>query len=598
MTRRLLGRGGARLVRGRRSPRAAASPRLARGPPTTIQAEPSGESATLTYFNRPIVVLRARVLARGPAERAAGAARILEGLAAQGVTGPVDAQPFEPGFLIRVGTRVVVGLAPPDVDDLSGDTLEGITREAVARLQQALTEAHEARTPGVLLRAVALALIVLAAGVLALWGISRSRRAAARRLIELAEKTAAKRGVASAEALRATRALHVERRFVNAVALLLDAMIVYAVVTFVLRRFPYTRPWGESMRGFLIDTAQTLSLNAAHAFPGLFTVVLILVLARLFTRLIAAYFNAVEAGRLDPPPWMHPETAQPTRRLITAGTWLFAIVVAYPYLPGSETEAFKGVSVFVGLMFTLGSAGIVQHVMSGFMITYSRALRVGDFVKIGDVEGTVTQIGILSTKVRTPRREEITIPNAVVTAQTTVDYSRFAPGEGVMTPTSVTIGYDTPWRQIEALLLAAAERTRRHPARAAADRDPGVARRLLRQVRADGVPRTAGAEGPVAASAAREHPGSVQRIRRPDHVAELRSGSVRRRRSWRRRIGTRSRRLGRPTSRPVVYMASSSEDDSIESSTATGTRAVIVVPAPGHDLTSSSPWTRSSRSRM
>jgi small-conductance mechanosensitive channel len=445
----------------------AAGPSTSPGPgPTTIQAEPSGESATLTYFNRPIVVLRARVLARGPAERASGAARILEGLAAQGVTGPVDAQPFEPGFLIRVGTRGVVGLAPPDVDDLSGDTLEGITRDTVARLQQALAEAHEARTPGVLLRAVALSLIVLTAGLLLLWGISRSRRAAARRLIALSEKAAAKRGVASAEALRATRALEVERRVVNAVALLLDALIVYAVVTFVLRRFPYTRPWGESMRGFLIDTVQSLGLSFAHAFPGFFTVALILVLARLLTRLIAAYFNAVEAGRLNPPPWMHPETAQPTRRLITAGTWLFAIVVAYPYLPGSETEAFKGVSVFVGLMFTLGSAGIVQHVMSGFMITYSRALRVGDFVKIGDVEGTVTQIGILSTKVRTPRREEITIPNAVVTAQTTVDYSRVAPGEGVMTPTSVTIGYDTPWRQIEALLLAAADRTpgiRREP---------------------------------------------------------------------------------------------------------------------------------------
>jgi small-conductance mechanosensitive channel len=434
--------------------------------PTTIQAEASGESATLTYFNRPIVVLRARVLGRGPAERASGAARILEGLASQGVTGPVDAQPFEPGFLVRVGTRVVVGLAPPDVDDLSGETLEGITRETVARLQQALTEAHEARTPGVLLWALALSLIVLTAGLLLLWGLSRGRRAAARRLITLSEKTAAKRGVASAEALRATRALDIERRFVNAVAILLDALIVYAVVTFVLRRFPYTRPWGESLRGFLIDTVQSLGLSAAHAFPGFFTVALILVLARLFTRLIAAYFNAVESGRLDPPPWMHPETAQPTRRLITAGTWLFAIVVAYPYLPGSETEAFKGVSVFVGLMFTLGSAGIVQHVMSGFMITYSRALRVGDFVKIGDVEGTVTQIGILSTKVRTPRREEITIPNAVVTAQTTVDYSRVAPGEGVMTPTSVTIGYDTPWRQIEALLLAAADRTpgiRREP---------------------------------------------------------------------------------------------------------------------------------------
>jgi len=185
----------------------------------------------------------------------------------------------------------------------------------------------------------------------------------------------------------------------------------------------------------------------------------ILVLARLFNRLIAAYFNAVEAGRIEPPPWMHPETAQPTRRLVTVGVWLFAIVVAYPYLPGAETEAFKGVSVFVGLMFTLGSAGIVQHVMSGFMITYSRAIRVGDFVRLGDVEGTVTHIGILSTKVRTPRREEITIPNAVVTSNIAIDYSRFAQTDGVMTSTSVTIGYDTPWRQVEALLLAAAERT-------------------------------------------------------------------------------------------------------------------------------------------
>jgi small-conductance mechanosensitive channel len=231
------------------------------------------------------------------------------------------------------------------------------------------------------------------------------------------------------------------------------------VTTFVLRRFPYTRPWGESMRGFFLDTLTSLGLAVAHALPGLFTVAVILLIARIMTRAIAFYLSRVEEGRIEAPAWMHRETAQPTRRLLTALIWAFSIVVAYPYLPGSETDAFKGVSVFLGLMFTLGSAGIVQHVMSGFMITYSRALRVGDFVKIGEVEGTVTHLGILSTKVRTPRREEITIPNAVVTAQTTIDYSRFAQTDGVMTSTSVTIGYDTPWRQVEALLLAAAECT-------------------------------------------------------------------------------------------------------------------------------------------
>ena len=101
--------------------------------------------------------------------------------------------------------------------------------------------------------------------------------------------------------------------------------------------------------------------------------------------------------------------------------------MAYPYLPGSQTDAFKGVSVFLGLMITFGSSGLVNQVMSGFMITYSRALRLGDFVRIGDVEGTVTHLGVLSTKVKTRLAAKRSLfPNAVVVSQTTTDYSRFA----------------------------------------------------------------------------------------------------------------------------------------------------------------------------
>ena len=170
------------------------------------------------------------------------------------MTGPVAAQTVEGGALITVGFRPVFGVVVPDIDPLSGETLEDAVSQTVARLQQALDEAGEARRPGVLVRAVALAIVALAAGVLALWGISRSRRAAAQRLIDLSAKTAARTGVASAEALRASRVLQVERRLVNGIAFILYALILYVVVTFVLRRFPYTRPWGESMRGFLIDT--------------------------------------------------------------------------------------------------------------------------------------------------------------------------------------------------------------------------------------------------------------------------------------------------------------------------------------------------------
>ncbi len=116
-------------------------------------------------------------------------------------------------------------------------------------------------------------------------------------------------------------------------------------------------------------------------------------------------------------------------------------------------------SVFVGLMVTFGSSGIVNQIMSGFMITYSRALRVGDFVRIGDNEGVVSHLGVLSVKMKTLRREDVTIPNAVVVSQTATDFSRFGESEGVFTATSVTIGYDAPWRQVESLLLQAAERT-------------------------------------------------------------------------------------------------------------------------------------------
>ena len=272
---------------------------------------------------------------------------------------------------------------------------------------------------------------------------------------------------------------------------------------------------------------------------------IIFCIARFAARLIGLWFNAVERGRLTPR-WIYPETAQPTRRLLTGLLWVFAIVVAYPYLPGSQTDAFKGVSVFLGLMVTFGSSGLVNQIMSGFMITYSRALRSGDFVRIGDVEGTVTHLGVLSTKVKTLRQEEVTIPNAVVVAQTTTDYSRPSDTEGVFTPTSVTIGYDAPWRQVHSLLLLAAERTaglRREPnpiVLQTALEDFYVKYTLLvclerQQSRLDHPGR-----------AAREHPGPLQRARRADHVAELRPRSRGAESGAERRL---VRRAGRPRSR-------------------------------------------------
>src|SRR3954469_9950741 len=418
-----------------------------------IVGERTGQSATVSFTNRPIVVFRARVAGRTPQERALGGGRLLHDLLAQGVTGPVIAKPFENGAMITVASRGVLLLTSADVDELAGETLDGVAAQTVDRLRQAFAEAEEARRPRVLLLAAATALIAIAAGVLALWVIGHGRRFAVRLL-----DTLARRPIASLDEESAARIRDLQGRVVRALFTGIDLVVVYGVTTFVLRQFPYTRPWGESMSGFLLSTAETLGLGGVRALPGLFTAALILVGARFLINVAGAWFTAVEHGRVRAR-WIHPETAQATRRLTTALVWLLAIVVAYPYMPGSQTEAFKGLSVFLGLMVTFGSSGLVNQIMSGFMITYSRSLRVGDFVKIGDVEGTVTHLGVLSTKVRSIRREEVTIPNAVVVSQTTIDYSRLAESDGVFTGTSLTIGYDAPWRQVHALLSLAARRT-------------------------------------------------------------------------------------------------------------------------------------------
>jgi small-conductance mechanosensitive channel len=247
------------------------------------------------------------------------------------------------------------------------------------------------------------------------------------------------------------------KRLVAFVSLILGAIATYSALTFVLNRFPYTRPMGESLRTVLFSIAASMGQRFVAELPNLLTLLLIFLVARFVARLVGLAFQAAEEGRIALP-WIYPETALPSRRIAVALVWLFALIVSYEYLPGSDSDAFKGVSVFVGLIISLGSSGVMNQAMSGLMLMYSRALRRGDFVRVGDIEGTVLHLGALSTKIKTSRNEEITIPNAIVVANATTNYSRNADA-GVMLPTSVTIGYDVPWRQVHALLALAAERT-------------------------------------------------------------------------------------------------------------------------------------------
>lgn len=202
-------------------------------------------------------------------------------------------------------------------------------------------------------------------------------------------------------------------------------MAGYGWLSYCLQRFPYTRAWGEDLGGFLFQAARTMLLAFVHALPGIFIIVVMVFITRFVTRLIRTFFSRVETGQVKTR-WLDPDTAVPTRRLLVLFVWLFALVMMYPHIPGSSTAAFKGMGIFVGLLASLGSTALVGQAASGLVLTYSRAFRVGDYVRIGDTEGSVIQVGTLSTKIRTIKNEEVTIPNSGIIGATFKNYSRQA----------------------------------------------------------------------------------------------------------------------------------------------------------------------------
>jgi small-conductance mechanosensitive channel len=419
-----------------------------------------GEAAPLTFWNREITVFRAYYEQRSPAQRATSAAARIEALPEVGTEWKVEAieilSDSYPGMLITVNGQMVFGLLPEDLDPESGETLKGAADHAVAQLGATLEARTRQQNWQLLLRAMVLSMAATLIALFGIWLVIRAGRVGLSRLEKTARDRARPLTIAGIN-LRPP-AMAAQRGAVRLSTWVAEITLAYLCLTFVLKRFPYSQPWGEQLGTFLINLFEKLGTGVLQSIPGLFAVLVIFLLTRIAVRLISGVFREVEE-RSQPIAWLHPDTARATRRLIVVLVWIFALIVAYPYIPGSGTDAFKGVSVFVGLMVSLGSAGLINQIMSGLVVIYSRALKPGEYVLIGDNEGLVSEVGMLSTKIVTWRREEITLPNAVVVGTKTVNYSRLAAGNGDVVSTTVTIGYDAPWRQVHAMLLLAAERT-------------------------------------------------------------------------------------------------------------------------------------------
>jgi small-conductance mechanosensitive channel len=421
-----------------------------------ITPAPAGSEHPLVFGNRTIATLRAVVLGRGPAERARSAADRIRGAFRHGRSDSVTIQSIPQALALRVGGETIFALTQYDVDPEADETLEAAAEKAAASLRLVIIEYREQRSWFRIAKAVGGTLVATAIAFFLARGLGAFRV----RLVALLHRTTSQHLHGRAQSMAHASAGHIAGALGRSVDVLgIGGLIIigYMWLTFCLRSFPYTRPWGEQLRSYLLSSVAGIALTFVRALPGLFTVAVIFIITRWFTKMVNHLFHSIEHGTFQIG-WIEPEIAAPTRRIANVLLWLFAILIAYPYLPGSGSDAFKGLSVFVGLIISLGSSGVVNQAMSGFVLMYARMLKRGDYVLIGSTEGMVTNMGLLSTKIRTRLSEEVSIPNSVVLSDTTKNYSRYA-ADGLLIAERVSIGYSAPWRQIHAMLKEAAKHT-------------------------------------------------------------------------------------------------------------------------------------------
>jgi small-conductance mechanosensitive channel len=234
-------------------------------------------------------------------------------------------------------------------------------------------------------------------------------------------------------------------------------LISYLLIPLLLGFFPPTQVLAAGLRSQILAALQALVGAVLGVVPALLSVGLILANTALLVRASNAWFRALDQERVRLPGF-YPEWGRPTGRIAAVLIVMAGLVVAYPYIPGAGSSTFQGAGLFVGLLAALGSSAVATNVISGVMLIYTRGFREGDRVEINGVLGVVQDRALLVTRIRTPRNELVSIPNAIVIGASIVNYSlsRREIDQPVAVATTVTIGYDVPWRQVHTLLLAAA----------------------------------------------------------------------------------------------------------------------------------------------
>jgi small-conductance mechanosensitive channel len=442
-------------------PWVAAAAALTAGAPVHAQQgerSPEGFSAPVELDG--VVLFHVRGVSSFPAEARAGSIRdrIVALAADPAVT--IESLRIVDGSdasTILAGDRAILAIVEADAA-LEQVSAAELARGHLIRLQQAITDYRAARTAAALRRA-ALETLAATAGLLAaaaalLWAWRRLNRALKRRL----EARIHSVGIQSFEVVRADRIWAAVQSVLLGLRTLSLGALLLVYFGLVLAQWPWTRGLSGGLASFTLGPLSVMGRGLVAEIPSLVFLTVLYLVIRVGLGIMRLFFEAVRDGTVTLAGF-DAEWAQPTYKIVRLAVVAFGVIVAYPYIPGSESAAFKGVSLFIGIIFSLGSSSAISNIIAGYMMTYRRAFRVGDRVKIGDAVGDVIEMRLQVTHLRSYKNEELVIPNSLILGDQVMNYSSLSREHGLILHTEVGIGYETPWRQVEAMLIAAAGRT-------------------------------------------------------------------------------------------------------------------------------------------
>ncbi len=262
------------------------------------------------------------------------------------------------------------------------------------------------------------------------------------------------------EVLSAMRLERIVLMALKSLRIFVILLFLYFFLPLILSFFPETQALGDKLLDYLITPFATFFQTIIKYIPNFFYILVIGVIARYVLKVISYVFKLIEQGELEFE-WFHDDWARPTYQIVRFLVIVTALISAYPYIPGSSSQAFQGVGLVLGAIISFASSSAISNIVAGVILTYTRAFRLGDRIKVGETTGDVVDKTLLVTRVETIKREIVTIPNSLVMGAQIINFSTSADeGEGVILHTTVTIGYDVPWSRVRDLLVEAAKETK------------------------------------------------------------------------------------------------------------------------------------------